>query len=114
MKKLILSAILALPLNSYAVWIEAPGKVTHLITYAHNNTILVTLSSSGTPVADCTSKTMFAISKSIEPEARARMYSKLLAAQVSDQTVTVAYNDVGNCEPWDANASAYRKITRLK
>ena len=114
MKKAIAVLSFFIACNSHAVWLNTAGKITSLTTYATTNTILVTLSNPGTDVEQCSNKTTFAISKDINAEARARMYSMLLAAQTSDRTVTVSYNDVGNCEPWDANLNAYRKITRLR
>ena len=113
MKKSIFILIFMLPISSYAAWISATGKVDRVVTYGHNNTILVYLSSHGKAVTECSNTNGFAISKSIESEARSRMYSMILAAQALGREVTVSYNDAGGCEPWDANSSVYRKITRL-
>ncbi|BCL73494.1 hypothetical protein TUMSATVNIG1_54700 [Vibrio nigripulchritudo] len=44
---------------------------------------------------------------------RSRMYSMLLTAKASGKPVTVSYNDVGGCEPWDQNINVYRRIVRL-
>jgi len=87
--------------------------VKNISTYSSTETILVNLDSHGTAVEDCTNTTTFAISKTISSEARARMYALLLAAKSSNSSVTIAFNDVGNCEPWDANQNAYRIITRI-
>lgn len=97
-----------------AAWIEASGKITNMMTYATNNTILVTISSAGTPVDECSNNSSFAVSKSMDEEARSRMFAMLLAAKASGASVTIAYNDVGQCEPWGSNSSAYRKIQRLR
>ena len=56
---------------SHAYWIDTSGKVTSIITYAHTDTVIVTLTSAGADVAECTNKTNFVISKSINSEARA-------------------------------------------
>ncbi len=114
MKYMILVVLLTLSTTSNARWLDVSGNVTHLVTYAHNETILVTLDNTGNDVLECSNKVTFAISKTMSPEGRSRMYSLLLAAKTSGSRVTVSYNDVGNCEPWDANPNAYRKITRLK
>lgn len=97
-----------------AAWIEASGTVNRIATYAHTDTVLVYLSGGGTQVAECTNKTVFAISGSMSSERRARMFSMLLAAKASGTSVIVGYNNVGGCEPWDADQNAYRKITRLR
>ena len=109
----LVSLLLLMPLESYAAWITASGKVTDLYTYASRETVLVKLDVNGADVAECSNKTFFAISKDISEEARARMYSTLLAAKVSGSTVSLAFNDVGGCEPWDSNPSVYRVITRI-
>tara|TARA_R110002060_G_scaffold29939_3_gene40390 strand:+ start:1181 stop:1447 length:267 start_codon:yes stop_codon:yes gene_type:complete len=88
--------------------------VSSIITYAHTDTIIVNISSVGVDVAECANKASFVISKSISSEARTRMYSMLLSAQATGRTLVVAYSNTGGCEPWDANASVYRKIVRLR
>ncbi|GLX84527.1 hypothetical protein tloyanaT_07790 [Thalassotalea loyana] len=113
MKKLISVAALLFSFNSNAAWIDASGAVTSLVTYASTETVLVTLSNAGKDTG-CANKVTFAISKDISSEARARMYSMLLAAQSTGRSVVVTYNDTGGCEPWDANQNAYRKIVRLR
>ncbi len=95
-------------------WFDTSGKVVSIITYAHTETILVNLDNSGTNVTECSSSATFSISKSMTPETRTRMYSMLLAAQASDRTVVISYNETGGCESWYATASAYRSITRLR
>ena len=114
MKKFLIFLVFSLPASAFAGWLDVTSKVDRLVTYAHNNTVLVYLSKTGSDVTACSNKTGFAISKTIEPEARARMYSMLLAAQASDRDVTVTYNDTGNCEPWDAGETVFRKIVRLR
>ena len=99
--------------EALAVWLNVKGKVTSIYTYASRETIIVSLDNVGANVAECSNKTAFAISKSISAEARSRMYSLLLAAHSANREVTIAFNDVGGCEPWDANASAYRRIARV-
>lgn len=99
---------------TFAAWIDVSGNVTSIVTYGHRETILVSLSSAGAEVGGCMNKTGFAISQTMSPEGRARMYAMLLAAKTTDTPVTISYNDVGNCEPWDANQAVYRKITRLR
>jgi hypothetical protein len=108
--------LIALVFSTYsnASWIDTSGKVSSIITYAHIDTIIVNISSAGIDVAECANKTSFVISKSISSEARTRMYSMLLSAQATGRTVVLAYNNTGGCEPWGANANAYRKIVRLR
>jgi hypothetical protein len=113
-KKIAFFALLLMSASSHAVWLNTAGKVTHIITYAGRETILVNISSDGSPVAECSNKTTFAISASISEEARARMYAMLLSAQATGRDVVLSYNDVGGCEPWGSNASVYRKIVRMR
>jgi len=114
MKFLVFLIGLILSAYSNAAWIDTSGKVTSIITYAHTDTIIVNISAVGTDVTECSNKASFVISKSIGSEARTRMYSMLLSAQATGRTVVLAYNNTGGCEPWDANANAYRKIVRLR
>lgn len=101
MKYVFSLVLFALSFSSDAVWLNTGGKVTGLITYAHTETILVTISNPGADVAECSSKGVFAISSSVSEEARTRMYAMLLSAQATGRNVTISYNDVGNCEPWE-------------
>jgi hypothetical protein len=112
--KWILVVFLFLPQGVYAYWVDASGKVTSIVTYAHTDTILVKLEVSGTEVAECSNKSEFAISKSVPDERRSKMYALLLAAKMSGTPVTVSYSHSGSCEPWDSNSSVYRMITRLR
>ncbi|TRY28671.1 DUF5992 family protein [Aliiglaciecola sp. M165] len=114
MKKALFLLLFSFSEYSDAAWLNTTGTVSDVITYASTETVLVVLSSNGAPVEECSNTTTFAISKSISEEARARMFSILLAAKTTGSSVTLSYNDVGGCEPWDANSSAYRKITRLR
>jgi len=115
MNKLVTFVFLCvLSTSANAVWLNSTGKITGIITYAGKETILINISASGADVEECLNKNTFAISSSISPEARARMYSMLLSAQATGRNVTVSYNDVGSCEPWDSNSSVYRKIVRLQ
>jgi hypothetical protein len=114
MKRYIFSSLILWSSYASAGWIDTAGSVEHITTYGHTETILVKLSVNGTDVAECSSKVSFAISKSISEEARARMYSMLLAAQASGRNVRVSYDNVGGCEPWDANGNVFRKIDRLQ
>ncbi|GAB1624081.1 hypothetical protein AAOGI_41310 [Agarivorans albus] len=100
--------------QSFAIWLDTQGKVTNLITYSGPETVLVQLSNTGAPVEGCSDKSTFAISSGISAEARARMYSMLLAARESGRVITVSYSDVGGCEPWGASPNVYRKIVRLR
>ena len=101
------------PLKAFAVWINATGKIEKLHVYQHTGVILVTLDTDGADVTDCSNKRTFAISSSVTHERRQIMLSVLMSAEARGKPVTLAYNDVGGCEPWDANASVYRKITRI-
>ena len=56
-----------------AAWIEASGTVNRIATYAHTDTVLVYLDGGGTQVAECTNKTVFAISGSMLSERRWRL-----------------------------------------
>lgn len=100
--------------DAFAYWMDAKGKVTSIITYAHTDTILVKLDVSGTEVPECSNKSDFAISKSIPEDRRAKMYALLLAAKMSGTPVTVSFNHSGECEPWDSKTSVYRTIKRLR
>lgn len=116
MKKFILAGLVGL--MSFGVsaltWVSVSGKVTSITTYASTNTILVTLDKPGPSVSACGSQTVFAISKDLTSEARGRMYSHLLTAKASGSNVTISFQDVGGCEPWNSNPNAYRKIVRLR
>jgi len=114
MKYLFFLTLLLASINSYAVWINTSGTVESIITYSGRETILVGLSSDGTDVEDCSSKTTFAISKDMSEEGRARMYSMLLTAKTTGETVTLSYSDTGGCEEWDSNTNVYRRIVRLR
>ncbi|MDP2572707.1 hypothetical protein Q8W40_10980 [Vibrio penaeicida] len=106
-------ASLLLSFPSYGKWLSTSGTITSLTTYGHTNTVLVSLTDQGANITECSNKTTFAISSSLDPEARSRMYSMLLAARASGKAVTISYSDVGGCEPWDRNLNVYRRITRL-
>lgn len=97
-----------------ATWITASGKVESIVTYAHTETILVNITTSGTDVAECSNKKTFAISSNVSAEGRARMYSMLLSAQATDRTVTLSFLDVGGCESWFSTQNVYRRIARLQ
>ena len=113
MKALIGAAALLFSISANSAWLNTTGMITNLTTYSHTETILVALSNVGSDISACSDKTTFAISKSISPEARARMYSMLLAAQASGRPVVVSYSDTGGCEPWDASQNVFRQIVRL-
>ena len=114
MKYLFTLMLFTLSFSSSATWLDAVGKVTGLTTYAHTETILVSISSPGADVAECSNKSTFAISSTMSAEGRARMYAMLLSAQATGRNVVISYNSVGNCEPWGPNQNAYRRIVRLK
>lgn len=114
MKYVFSLTLFVLSFSSAAAWLDVGGKVTGLITYASKETILVTITNPGADVAECSNKNVFAISGSMSSEARARMYAMLLSAQATGRNVVISYNSVGNCERWDANQNAYRRIVRLK
>jgi hypothetical protein len=112
-RTLLVFLVTVLSSNSYAVWLNTSGNIATITTYAHTNTILVSLSNDGHRINECSSDNVFAISSAMDSEARSRMYSMLLAAKSANKAVTISYSDVGNCEPWDSNRSAYRRIVRL-
>ncbi|MGR3971747.1 hypothetical protein [Shewanella sp. 1180_01] len=99
--------------HACAAWVNTTGKITSIVNYAHRDTILVALSDNGMAVSQCSDRTTFAVGDKYTPERRARMYAMLLAAQASERSITISYNDVGNCEPWDSNPDVFRLITRL-
>ncbi|AUI85897.1 hypothetical protein BS333_05615 [Vibrio azureus] len=110
---LILLSTVLLSSNSFAGWLNIAGKVKAISTYAHTNTIIVALEQQGTAIAGCSDTTSFAISKDLQPEARARMYSMALAAEASDSTITISYGGAANdCVKYDNNVS-FRKIVRM-
>lgn len=114
MRSLIVAFLFSWSAAANAAWLNVSGKVENIITYAHTETILVNISANGASVDACSNATTFAISKDISPEARARMYAMLLAAQSTERTVVVSFREVEGCEPWDSNPSAYRQIVRLR
>lgn len=114
MRLFILIFIVFYSFSVKAVWLDVSGKVETLTTYATNNTVIVRISQDGLPVEECSNTTHFAISRDISAEARARMYSALLAAKTAGTNIVISYNDVGNCESWGSNPGAYRRITRLR
>ncbi|ACA85780.1 hypothetical protein [Shewanella woodyi] len=113
MKLIIMLCLMFTSFSSSAAWLNTTGKVKSISVYAGKDTILVNLDSAGTKINECSSPSTFAISSTNTPEQRARLYSTLLAAQAAGRSVTLAYNDVGNCEAWGANAHAYRRIVRI-
>ncbi len=114
MNKFMCLLALVFSTNTSAAWLEAGGKVVGLATYSSSETILVTLSANGSPVAECSNKSTFAISKTMSEEARARMYAMVLAAKAAGTIITVAYNETGSCEPWGSAPSVYRQIKRMR
>ena len=110
---LILLSTVLLSSNGFAGWLNIAGKVKKISTYAHTNTIIVALEQQGTAIAGCSDTTSFAISKDLQPEARARMYSMALAAEASDSTITISYGGAANdCVKYNNNVS-FRKIVRM-
>lgn len=115
MKKYALGVLLlGLGQISNAAWIEASGKVTQIMTYYSTDTVLVNLSSSGEPVIACSDTSTFAIPNTASDESRSRMFAMLLAAKTAGTNITIAYDEVGGCEPWGSNSSAYRTIRRMR
>lgn len=112
--KWITFAFLFLSQGVCAYWVDATGKVTSIITYAHTDTILVKLDVAGADVPECSNKSDFSISNSVPEERRSKMYALLLAAKMSGAPVTVSFSHSGSCEPWDSKTSVYRIITRLR
>ncbi|MBD8513360.1 hypothetical protein IFO68_11805 [Photobacterium sp. CAU 1568] len=100
--------------SSTNYWVDTTGKVLNIATYATTETVLVFLDNNGQDVAECSDKQAFAISNTLSSEARARMYSMLLAAKTAGTPITVAYTKVGSCEAWGSNNSVYRRIMRLR
>jgi len=112
MKYILLIAVL-MPLQAFAAWLNTTGKIDSINVYHNRDVILVSLDNNGADITECSNKTTFAISSSVTHERRQIMLSILMSAEARGKPVTLAYNDVGGCEPWDANASVYRKITRI-
>ncbi|MEM7763891.1 MAG: hypothetical protein AAF290_07390 [Pseudomonadota bacterium] len=113
MKKIFIVFALLLSVNSHAVWINVTGTVVNIVTYAHTDTVLVTLSVPGQDVVECVNKTQFAISSTTSEERRARMYAMLLSAKASETPITITYNDVGSCEAYGSTTNAYRTVLRM-
>ncbi|WP_225911822.1 hypothetical protein [Vibrio nigripulchritudo] len=59
---------------AFGKWLSTHGTVTSITTYGHTNTILVDLSDQGANIAKCTSKTTFAISSNLDPEALSNVF----------------------------------------
>ena len=114
MKHYLFWTLLLASVASKAAWIEASGKVNSIAIYSSTETILVTLNSHGAPVTGCSNTSAFAVSNSMSPEGRARMYAMLLAAKTAGTVITVAYDELGGCEPWGSNQSVYRIIRRMR
>ena len=113
--KYILTLLIFLTVNTHAAsWVSSTGTVKVLATYAHTETIIVEISDDDIGVGTCSNKKAFAISDSMSPEGRARMYSMLLAAQASGRKVTLSYLNEGGCESWFSTHDVYRKITIAK
>ena len=112
MKKFFVVFALLFSVNSHAVWVNVTGTVVNMVTYAHTDTILVTLSVPGQDVVECVNKTQFAISSTMTEERRARIFAMLLSAKASETPVTIAYNDVGSCEAYGSTTNAYRRVLR--
>lgn len=106
--------LLGLVQASNAAWIEASGTVTNIMTYSTTDTVLINLSSPGAPVSACSNTSTFAIPKTASEESRARMFAMALAAKTAGTNITIAYEEVGGCEPWGSNSSAYRTIRRMR
>lgn len=113
MKYILLLFLFLLSNQAYAVWVSVTGKVTNIVSYAHRDTFLVSLSNVGVAVKQCSDNSTFAVGDSYSSERRERMFAMLLTAQASDRSVTISYSDVGGCEPWDSNPDVFRLITRL-
>ena len=114
-KKIFFTALVLVSLKSYsAYWMDTTGKVNSIVNYAHTNTILINLSVAGNNVEECSNKSTFAISASIDPEIRSRMYAMLLSAQATGRNITLSYSNIGNCEGYGSNANSYRRIVRLR
>lgn len=99
--------------SSYAGWHNTTGKITHINFYAHTNTVLLRLDSSGHDVAECTNKDYFAVNSTMAENRRNQMISALLAAKAMGKTITIAYNQTGSCAAYGSNTSAYRSILRV-
>lgn len=119
--KIKLAGLLLLVVSHYshAGWVEASGKVSSIMTYSTTDTILINLTSDGSPVNgkavdECSNKTTFAIPRSTTEEARSRMYAMALAAKAAGTTIVLAFDEVGGCEPYGPNPSAYRTIRRMR
>lgn len=99
--------------NAYSEWENTSGTVISMNNYASTDTVLVKLSSPGVAVTECSNKDYFAIDGSLPENRRSQMYSALLAAKASGNSVTVAYENTGGCVPYGNNSSAYRGIRRI-
>lgn len=112
--KILIFLLLVSSFNVYALWLDTTSQVQNIITYATSNKILVSLkNANGADVVACSNRSQFIISSTDSEEARNRMYSMLLAAQMSGSSVTISYSKVGNCEAWGNTPNVYRRITRL-
>ncbi|MEJ6475051.1 hypothetical protein [Pseudoalteromonas piscicida] len=113
MKKFIALAALAFSLSANAAWLNSTAEVEDLVTYPGNTILFKLKNNNGTNISACSNKEYFAISSTYPEEARARLYSTLLAATISKTPVTISYSDTGNCEAWGNSPSVYRRVTRL-
>ncbi|WP_276754504.1 hypothetical protein [Pseudoalteromonas marina] len=113
MKKLLITIALLFSFNAKAVWLNSTGEIESVVIYTSNKILVKLKNNNGGDVVACSSKDFFAISSTYTEEARARMYSTLLAAKLAGRPVTLSYSDVSNCEAWGSSNNVYRRITRL-
>ena len=113
MKKLLIALFVLCSFDAKAVWLNSSGEIENVIIYTSNKILVKLKNNNGANVTACSNKEYFAISSSYSEEARARMYSTLLAAKLAGRSVTLSYSDVNNCEAWGNSSSVYRRITRL-
>ncbi|WP_062567159.1 hypothetical protein [Pseudoalteromonas arabiensis] len=99
--------------NAKAVWISATGKVENMSIYSSTRILVKLENQNGAPVQACSNNEFFIIPAGYSEDSRDRMYSTLLAAKMAGATVSISYEDVGNCEPWGVTPNVYRRIVRL-
>jgi hypothetical protein len=114
MKNMVFGVLLIMASKSVlAGWNNTSGTVSSINNYAHTDTVLIKLSSLGEDVEACGNKDTFAIDGALPESRRNQIYSALLAAKASGKSVTLAYDDTGNCIAYGSNPSAYRGIVRI-
>jgi len=95
-----------------SAWLTVTGEIDSISVYGHRDTVVFRLTNDGKPTT-CSNTRSFAISDQISAERRSQLLSFLMANDLAKRKITVSYLDNGNCEAWDSNEDAIRRVTRI-